>query len=435
MFSRAVIWLCASLLLSQQLRAAEDVCYAWTRGGITNSSASAIAELQKPANVSAGMYSGGQSYTVGTCTPGGAPTGLGQTATCQIMVTPSPPTSGGCESYPSYCVGASVHATLSFTSITVECPDVPDEPCEALSGLSGSGGATPGPTGGFCLTDDGDGGPGNQCAVVRNGASMETGTGWFGKVLFTGAACGETDDEISKDAPNCESSSAGTICIDKTENPEKKSCGTFNGEFVCLDEVPDGSCLLMANGGAVCTEGSDDAPKDSEGDPLPPDKTLQHDTPGGGDTNNYNYYSSSSVTNSTTPVVGSSGSGSGSGDGDGEGEGEGVEECESDADCFGTFPTVYECVDDMSECIGDATAAAWTNLREGVPLLGMAEDLHTSLSTTTTCPAAPVEMFGETYDFMAGGCELIDPHRSLLALIMQVFWSLVGLRIVMTGND
>lgn len=309
----------------------------------------------------------------------------------------------------------------------------PADPCEHLEGLpTAQGGAGARPESGYaCAADDGEGGSGNICQVQLQGAGISTGTGWFGQGKFTGitGACGE-DEPASTNAPNCVSGPGGQVCVSK----QKQDCGVVNGEAVCLDKVPAGNCLLLSGGGAMCdsSAGSPPAPTNSMGEPVTPTSEVTR-TDSMGATTTYNYYSSSVVNNSSTPVEGSDNGLAN--DGGGDGDGDGVEECESDADCFGA-PPADECGDSLVSCIGEAAAGVYDNFGS-TPLFAAVTGLYAAIPNSGTCPSATVEVFDESVDAMASFCSVMADSGGddLLGLFFAICWSLGGLRILLGGGE
>jgi len=326
----------------------------------------------------------------------------------------------------SYNEGSS---SWAITEYLVECPF---NPCEDLVGtpafLGYTGEGTPSAP--FCSTDDGSGGSGNLCKVKKSGAAISTGTGWYGQVEIIGEMCTGEEPVGDYPPPNCVSDSGGQICIDKTQ----KYCGTINGEPVCVSDVPDNSCALLAQGGALCVADSPAVPKDEEGEPLPPDRVIEVDD-GAGTTTEYNYYRSATIEGSSTPVVGTE-NGTGSGSGSGEGGSEGVGGSCSGDDCYGELPAeIVDCAEDLAGCVAGHVAQAWDDISEGVPLLGFVTGLHASFAGGGSCPGATVDLLETEVDLTGSMCELLDGQASLISLIMCIMWSLAALRVLLTSEN
>lgn len=300
-----------------------------------------------------------------------------------------------------------------------DCP--PDE-CEASAGntgmLSGSGSSAPSTA---C-----EGG----CGQVLKGISVAMGGTWAGRYESTGVSC-EVPDELTQNV-NCITTASGRVCASRQE----RNCGVFNGRQMCVDDIPEGICKV-GEGGAICASGASGAPTDSEGAPATPDAGVKLGNGDGGSGSSFNYFSQTTINGSSTPVVGA-GSGSdglGGDDGDGDGEGGGVEECTSEADCYGTLPESFgECVGDLTGCVTSAASAAWGSLRENVPLLSLTANLHASLSSGGSCPSVSVTIFENDYDVMGPVCPLLEDNAGLLSLIFHICWSFMGLRILFGGE-
>lgn len=300
--------------------------------------------------------------------------------------------------------------------------DCPDDACAINAGetelASGDGDSAPRT---ICL---------GGCNATINGVSVSAGGKYSGYYKHSGTSC-DTEEEATgqADGANCITTSSGRVCASKQD----KNCGVFNGKTMCAASVPEGSCVLF-EGGAICDGESSGGPKDSEGEPLTPDALVGSGGVGNPD-GNYNYYNSSTVSSSSTTVVGSgSGADGGGSTGDGEGEG-GVDECESEAECYGELPEeVASCSEDLLECVLGHAAGAWDTVTEGVPILAFASELHSAFGTTASCPEAPVTILGESHDVMASVCSLLNANSSLLELIFQVCWGILGVRILIVPD-
>lgn len=251
-------------------------------------------------------------------------------------------------------------------------------------------------------------------------ASLSQGT-------YTGASC---IDESDATAGNCLSGSFGRMCIKESPSGED-NCGIFNGDRVCVDAIQSG-CQSFASGGMACVVEGDGAttelPDDGDSSPAEPQMQVEKDG------KVVNYYNSTTVANSSVAVVGNQASGGNGGVGSGSGElGDGIEECDGEADCYGTLPDeVTGCSgDSLTDCVAGYAATAWGIVTEGVPILGVAAGLHSSFSTAGTCPEVPVTIFEETHDAMAPVCSILGTHGGLFQLIMQICWSILGVRILL----
>lgn len=351
----------------------------------------------------AGAYAASATSSAWSVSASGVVTGT----QCGGSANWCPTAGGGCE--------PATLASRSISEVPVECPE--DE-CEASAGntgmLSGSGSAAPSTA---C-----DGG----CGQVLKGLSVAMGGMWAGRYESTGTSC-DVPDDLTQNV-NCITTASGRVCASK----EEKNCGLFNGRTMCVDDVPDGICTV-SEGGALCAPGASGGPTDSEGAPATPDAVVKTGDGSGGAGSNYNYFSNTTIGGSSTTVTGSGGGASGTsgGDGDGEGEGGGGEPCSGEAECYGQLPESFgECADDLSACVSSAATAAWSSLQASVPLIAFGVDLHANLGTSGTCPMAPITVFDNEYDVMGPVCSILLDNSDLLALILQICWSFMGLRIL-----
>ena len=181
----------------------------------------------------------------------------------------------------------------------------------------------------------------NSCASQREGAGLLMGGGWYAEYSITGT-CGPSEEtnDGAVDGANCIQTAGGTqYCADTAGTPGA-NCGTVNGEYVCLAEVPPGNCLFTPGGQAIC-DGSSQA--------NAPDETITVDggsidvyqdatTTGGTAGGNGTSTGTGTGDNGTTAGTSTGGDGLG---GDGEGAtgvlpGENETVCEFDQ-CFANF--------------------------------------------------------------------------------------------------
>lgn len=313
----------------------------------------------------------------------------------------------------------------------IECPA---DPCSTAVELAQPGvavGANVAQSGQMCSADDGSGGSYSGglnetgCEVVRDGAGISSSDGahWYGQVKYTGVSCPASPTPQALDSKsNCIVAGGGQMCVSK----QKKNCGTVNGQAVCLDSVPSGSCLLLSGGGAVCTAAAETAPKDVMGDPIEPDfefeSTSEANSSDPGTTTTYNYYSQSTVNSSSTPVTGEGGGGSG-GDGSSEGGGDGCTE----ENCAGELPDDFEELESFQSItqgfldrVGDAgVVASVSSVGEAMP--------------TGACPNWTMEVFGREISLSAPMCTIYDSISGILSAVMLVAWGLLASRIVLSA--
>lgn len=85
----------------------------------------------------------------------------------------------------------------------------------------------------------------------------------------------------------CVSSGGNTWCSEP--NLADENCGMLNGQYLCLDSVPDGGCTFFGDGGMACSSSASSPPAPDDGTntgtPATPDTTINHN---GDTTNIYN---------------------------------------------------------------------------------------------------------------------------------------------------
>jgi hypothetical protein len=207
------------------------------------------------------------------------------------------------------------------------------------------------------------------------------------------------------------------VCITKSSDESKRNCGTVNGEAVCLADVPPGNCMLLASGGAICTEDAENAPTDAMGEPVTPTKQIEGQGDSG--TNNYNYYSSSIVNNSGTPVTGTANGDEGDGDDEEEEE---EEPCDS----------VEECVGGLGELDGiqGATSAYMARI-QGSGIVQAVSGIGSSIPSGS-CPVPTFDAFGETLSLSAM-CDILDPVLPIISAVMLFMWAVMAARVLMSA--
>lgn len=322
-----------------------------------------------------------------------------------------------CPGAPEPCTGEGSATSEGYNTQEVPCPE---DPCEGLAGTAAYGGSSGNPEGDFCRTDDGSGGPGGDCKVKKSGAGMATGSGWFGQVQFTGESCGGEEEELEEGGPNCSTSPGGRVCVSKDD----KNCGSVNGEAVCLDSVPPGSCVLMSGGGAVCdgNPGSTAGPVDEMDEPLEPDAVLEL-VDDEGDISIINYYSQSTVNGGVGGVTGTDDTGSSGGGGGGDG---GLGGCTGDS-CDGSLPDDLEELDSFAEITqGFLDRVGQAPIIESVTGVGEA-------IPSGTCPDWSFEMFDTDLSLSAPMCSIWENISGILSAAMLVVWGLLAARIVLSA--
>lgn len=335
----------------------------------------------------------------------------------------------------SLTIGGTPESLNTGKHVSRQVTECPDDPCVEAMNLASdtvTAGNNALPTGQLCASDDGSGGSysgglyGKGCEVIKNGAGIESDSGhWYGQIKYTGQSCpGEEEPDPLQNSANCLTIAGVKHCVSKT----KQSCGTIDGQRVCLDDVPEGSCTLLAGGGAVCDAESDDVPKDDMGDPLEPTSQVTNTTGGTGTstpgtTKTYNYYSKSVVESSSTTV-------SGSDDGESDGGSDGGNEpgaCAEGVDCEGEIPDDLEALDSF----GEITQAFMDRVAES-DLVASVASLGTSVPTGS-CPDWDIEVFGEEISLSAPMCTIWGSVSGLLSAVMLIAWGLLAARIVLSA--
>lgn len=240
------------------------------------------------------------------------------------------------------------------------------------------------------------------CSFVADGANIAMGGGWMGNYTATGS-CSPDDGGISTGL-NCLQTSGGTqYCADTTATG---NCGTINGEYVCLDSVPEGNCILTPFGQAICDEGSQT---------NTPDETIELDS----DTGGVDVYESGNT--GGTPTAGTDdtdGDGNPGGPGDDDGEGE----CEGES-CFGELPGDNEEVG----AFGDLFSGFYARV-EGAPLVAAFDAIPGSMPTGACSgfdsdPIAALDGTVLTFDLH---CTLWPDIVTVIYPVMLAAWSLLG---------
>lgn len=379
---------------------------------------------------------GNNNYVVNTW----AVTGSGTTRTCTFNYSTYAKSNGAFISNGSVGYGTTQSGTMT-------CPE---DPCAATAAIADNPielGASS-VSGQLCASDDGDGGIaggtgglyGKGCRVVKAGAGLLTSsTGhWYGQVRYTGASCAANATPINDSSTaNCVASGGGSLCISKTE----QSCGTVNGENVCLDDVPPGNCMLLANGGAICDSAATTVPT-AEGAPATASGQMTHNAlPTGGTeatTQTLNYYPASTVAASGTSVVGvgnpsySLGGGSSStptaaevGQAVGEAVADALQE---DAEAAGALGTPE--LDEVSTV--EETGNAYVTALQSIPLVAAFSGVAATWPAGS-CPSATFAWLdGSPMDLAAPACGLWESAIAPgLSLLMLALWGWIGIRIVM----
>lgn len=379
--------------------------------------------------------------TVATCDLGNTPPSGPCTVTLGTSPSPNP--------FPSYSGGtinwtnsvtptpnsSFISFSISDTAVTDNIPSCGTAGQQAFIG----GGSAPGLTCvGGCLYST----PNPGLEIYASGAPHPT----IYDATSTGTNCGSSDAGQSASQgtfQDCDSS--GTICHSGT------NCGTFNGDQVCVNTVPPGSCVQYASGGVACTAGAAAAPTAPGGGAATP--TGKVVDAGTGGTQTVNYYSSSVVSASTTTVTtttpvqpqaeGTQGLGSGGGGGGTVTVAGTVSTRNADAQADG------DCSANASNCNGGVPQYDWSG--DCASFEACAEGFYTSVSgapilagaaaITTSWPAGSCDIgsvdfatFNKTLNYGTTACQVWDNYISApLSAISLAVWAVMGVIIVLTA--
>lgn len=438
-------WLGAFALTLLSLSAhAQTVCYRWFNtdsvNGLTGQywgsmgAMGAAVTAYRNANPITGGTGTGQYtsvYTMGSCS--GTPSGTTGTATCTITRMAIPAGAGKC----------------SGSGGTVNCTGVFGASFTARWEVNPAGCATPScdtnPVGGagtqFAAADV----PGaNEYCNALTGCKMKVKSRSGGSMVVehTTDACAATSSpaggQPSSGTPeNCVAVGSGEYCSSSTGDGQ---CGYIDDSYVCLKKVKPNECLVAGAGSRICGAAANTTPPvPDNGTPgvlATPDGTMSQavvDSSGVSTTNNFNYYSPSTVSGSSRNAgsTGAAPSGGSPGYGDGEGDGEGEDDS---PECVGT--TCGEAVPELED-IGTMTEAFgqfWADLQE-VPLVEAAQEVAPSFGAGA-CPVwqETIEIGAQSVDADFGFiCTTWDDVTPVLSIVALVLWGLMAFRILFTA--
>lgn len=250
--------------------------------------------------------------------------------------------------------------------------------------------------------------------------------GWSAKMAVTGESCSLSDD--LGPMGECIVMEGGTYaCVDRSsmDSTASASCGEVNGQPVCLDDVPEGACALLADGGLICAA-TEEPRLDGEGNPVAADARLGFGG-SGGDAKEFDYFGPGAAGNviagGSVSVVSSPGSVSGiprPGVVDGlpgpEGDGPGGED-EGEA---------WDAGEGMAGVISALSSNSW---------LGVLSSAASALSGSASCPSVMLdfELLGEPLDIFQAACGYMEPYYGMWVAMMQIAWGLLAFRIFWKG--
>ncbi|MEM8684361.1 MAG: hypothetical protein AAGF72_13070 [Pseudomonadota bacterium] len=233
-------------------------------------------------------------------------------------------------------------------------------------------------------------------------------TGWIAQFAVTGS-CG-ADDTTAQDGLNCVSNGVASFCMDPTA---QTNCGTVNGQYVCLDTVPQGNCVFLSNGDSVCGQGATTET---------PDLEVEIDD-GQGGTETIGIHTGGVSSDGSGGVVpgtddtdgdGLPGGPGGSGDGDGSCDGPG---------CQGDVPSENEAVDDF----GTLFSTFWGRV-EAAPIVQSFTGIAGSMPVGACDPVSsdPIAFLGNTTLQIDTHCTLWPQLVPIINGVMLAIWALLG---------
>ncbi len=247
-----------------------------------------------------------------------------------------------------------------------------------------------------------------NCAFTKSGAGITMSGGYMAWYQVNGN-CGSETGDGAQDNQNCLRTAGGTTyCLD-TNTPDE-NCGTVNGEYVCLDGVPDGNCVFTPNGQAICDGGSQT---------NTPDETISTDSNDldvFGDGNTGGTSGGSGNTSGTDDVGGTPGGGGGTGDGGQPGDCDGT-------NCQGQLPGANEAVDDFGTLFSNFYGRV-----EAAPVIAAFGGIPGSLPSGS-CAAVdsdPIAFLNNQVLSLDVHCSMWQEIEPILSGVMLAIWALLG---------
>jgi hypothetical protein len=327
-------------------------------------------------------------------------------------------------------------ATLATT--TAQCPNCPAAGAGTLYGIDAIDASGASCHAGCLYTTPA---PSLQihCSVTSGACSSTSGVV---ESSSTGSPCGQSQatssspvDSTNPNSSQCDSS--GTVCADTSSG---KSCGTFNGDEVCVGTVRTGTCVSYASGGVACAA-STAPPVPNNGTPGTP-ATAAMQVSANGQT--VNYYTSTQISTSTTTTTTGNPVQSQPTGTQGLGGGTGGSVTVSGSVAVSADPAKGDCGAAGVNCAGDATtptlpsadtiATTTTNYvgaLSSVPIVAAVSGISASIPTGT-CPTGSFSVYGSTYTIDAQ-CSLWASVSAIVQLVMLAVWALAGVRILMSA--
>lgn len=371
--------------------------------------------------------SGSTTDRFGTSTSYSSSGGMGS---CQATITSSqvPPCSGPCVSSSQVAIGIS--------TVQVSGPQCKSKnPCQDKAGqeafVGGGSPAGANTCSGGCEVAT------SQPAMTIH-AGSPSGGGYVFDSTYTGNAC--QSGEANTQPGQCTATGGVTACAQSPGSTGGKNCGTFNGDQVCVQSIPPGTCQSFASGGVACTASASgvSSPPDpnngTAGTPAAPTGSVAAPVGSGGATVTTNYYSSSVVSGSSAGVVSNPGGGNVGNGGAAGSTGGGSGPSAANGDCGasgvncggdGTTPQL------PTEPTMQQAAQTYYGALASVPVVAAVGGIAAAVPDGE-CPTATFSVFGRDYTLDVQ-CQLWAQIQGVLSAVMLVFWTLIGVRVLMSA--
>lgn len=265
------------------------------------------------------------------------------------------------------------------------------------------------------------------CAYEKVGIGVDMGGMWAMDFKATGQSCSAPSSAPEPPGEKCITGSSG---VQYCHNPTGgKNCGFLNGEFVCLKNIKNDGCKVLADGSRVCGKNAGTPPVPDNGTPgvpAEPDDVLTA-TDSSGTSTTYNYYNNTTVSGSSRDP-GDTGAPQGTGSNGGVGDGSGVTDGE-DGEGEGDGDLNLPGLDDVGTFGG--VMSAFLSAAEATPIVSSLSGIGTALPAGS-CPSYSVDIFDNTYT-IEPMCDQWEDFADILSAIMLVGWGLLGVRILFSA--
>lgn len=408
-----------------QPAASATTCYEWDYDGAEY--------LNNPSGLQAAIVAGcqaewgGEGYTCadGANTCSGTPTSSTQTCeVCSALTLSNGANVGGCE---------------TMTAVSVTCPT---SACTAMAGTDSfvGGFASPG------LGCD------NGCEINAAQPTMSiSGTGANSSTTYsapyTGNTCSSGEAQVS--SGQCSSAGGQTTCLEQGAN-----CGTVNGDQVCPQSIPPGTCVSYASGGIACVSSSSGPPASPPG---PNDGTAgvaatpsADVTSGSGATSSTAYYYSSSTVADSSSATQAAPTGTNTGNGGSAPSGTGssgpvsIEPNAGNGDCGAAS--------NSAPCAAAASGAGLPSTQTDLTYAGIVQTFESAVQGSAVmsgvsaiesswpsgaCDLGTVALAtlpGTTLDYTTPFCTFWSAHVvGSLSALMLAAWAVLGVLLILTA--